>query len=222
MNKSPVLQPTVLAGILCLALACTAPAEAMPIEGTCAGVADTTVTCDTDTQLEWLDLGLTTGFSAAEILGGAGGFITEWRFASFSEVDQLFLSAGWDGVDQTVDGTDSVAMAGPAGLLVTLMGTSFGNFGQGMAATADPTRFATPFFQVFPSTGNVITGRFGCTGGVFPGDCPGLRLDDAFATVGSFLVRDAAADVPEPTTLGLLGAGLLVLLFARRTRAYAI
>ncbi len=52
--------------------------------------------------------------SRRDSLPCAEGFITEWRYVSFSEVDQLFLSAGWDGVDQTVEGTDAVAMAGPA------------------------------------------------------------------------------------------------------------
>ena len=52
---------------------------------------DATITVDTETGLEWLDLTETVGLSYAQVEAGAGGFVADgWRHATVHEVCDLF------------------------------------------------------------------------------------------------------------------------------------
>ena len=50
-----------------------------------------TITLDTETQLEWLDLTATAGLSVNDVLAGAGGWLEQgWRYATGAEVCSLY------------------------------------------------------------------------------------------------------------------------------------
>ncbi len=69
----------------------TSPSEATLIEIDLVAAGDKLITYDTETGLDWLDLGVTAGLSYNEVLGGAGGYIGNgWRFAKANEIDALF------------------------------------------------------------------------------------------------------------------------------------
>ena len=104
--KYPIASITTMKDTLLAFFAATAilsspiAANAELVEGLCDGTPDSTVTCDSATGLEWLDLTQTTGFSVNAVLGGAGGFLDAgWTVADLAAVELLFIGAGWDGVD---------------------------------------------------------------------------------------------------------------------------
>src|SRR5207249_3671396 len=105
------------------------------------------ITRDTNTGFDWLDLTKSTNLSVNAILGGAGGFLMNgFRLATLPEVEAMYMSGGWDGVD------DSASVVGSAAHLpfvqqmqslfgVTgLMGPSPGEltFNEGWALTSVP------------------------------------------------------------------------------------
>jgi hypothetical protein len=108
------------------------------VEGLCDGNPDTTVTCDTDTGLEWLDLTETLGLSASGFLADEGGWRSAgWSFATGSMVDQLFLNAGAVSLDNTTDASNENKPA--VLLLLSLLGAThiepgFADFGSGFAS----------------------------------------------------------------------------------------
>src|SRR4051812_12326964 len=52
------------------------------------------VTRDSATGLEWLDLSRTAGLSFNAVNAGLGSTYASWRFATLSEVDLFFVDAG--------------------------------------------------------------------------------------------------------------------------------
>jgi hypothetical protein len=63
------------------------------IEGLCDGSANEDVTCDTETGLEWLDLGRSRGLSINQFRSDPQ--FTGWSVATGEAVDQLLLNAGF-------------------------------------------------------------------------------------------------------------------------------
>ena len=188
------------------------------------------ITQDTDTGLEWLDLTESAGFSVDDVLAGAGGFLADgWSIAHVADVDQLFINAGWDGVDQTFS-PGSAANAGLVSTLLSLLGetqndgTGINIFGEGFALTDIAGDVARPFFSLSETVSGF--GRIACAsaghaalpsnGTADFGRC-GFPTDSAFDFIGIYLYRDITA-VPEPDVLALLLVGMAAAGVARRKR----
>jgi hypothetical protein len=166
------------------------------------------ITQDTATGLEWLDVTLSVNLSYNTVSGqfGAGGQFEGFRYGTQAEVDQLFRNAGFaqtDGVFRTADystaqafmsfvGVTSSSARGDDALGVTadLIGTLNGTGLRRMFIVS----FEFPPFQN-PSAGYAV--------GL---DSPGSSniLDSNAANFrGSWLVRESAAAVPEPASFAI-------------------
>ncbi|MCZ6618525.1 MAG: hypothetical protein O7E57_10360, partial [Gammaproteobacteria bacterium] len=171
------------------------------------------VTQDTATGLEWLDLTKSRGYSVDEVLAGAGGFVNNgFRVASVEEVEVVFLAAGWDGVDQVVDGLNDdlaavVTLLGLFGQMADarLVGVQ-GAFGEGWATFDDTSTTGAvtrPFYEVVESAEG---GRIVCTSAAIPilaenegfASCTDFTTADSFNFIGVYLVRETDPDPFPP------------------------
>jgi len=181
-------------------------ANAVLIEGLCDATADSTVTCDTDTGLEWLDLTETLGLTANQFLADVGGWISQgWDLAFGTDVEVLFADAGFTDLNVA-----SPALLAAAQLMLDLFGTTgvanAGPFGEGFAFES-PTLVSGPFYQVAGTIG-FANGSANCC----------FDYDFVNTRIGIWANRIGAVAVPEPGTLALLGLGLAGMGLARRRR----
>ncbi len=177
------------------------------------------LTVDSSTGLEWLDLSVTDGMSFNEVSGqlGFGGTYSGFRFATPEEIFALFVEAQIPDINQPGDfghiGTQANAQSALA--LVQLMGPSYqvevsgvllseiAGFSSQHASINGFDLIQMPYVTVREGVGGQSFGEVFTTGSwIFP--------SNPYEGVGSWLVRP----VPEPSIILLMCAGLL-LVFVR-------
>lgn len=175
------------------------------------------VTQDTATGLEWLDLTQTTNQSYNQIIGGANGYLTNgFTVATLSQVELLLTHAGWDGVDASAT-SGSAANLAAVQLLISLLGQT------GISGTPGELDFTEGFALANANTlarqfntvsQNGAAGRVACTTSGFNTftntDISGCHatFSQSYGFAGVYLVRRTTTQVPEPGTLAMLGLGL--------------
>ncbi len=175
------------------------------------------VTQDTASGLEWLDLTQTTNQSYNQIIGGANGYLGNgFTVATLAQVELLLTHAGWDGVDASAN-SGSAANLAAVQLLISLLGQT------GISGTPGELGFTEGFalagantlarqFSTVSQSG--AAGRVACTTSgynAFPNtDISGCHatFTQSYGFAGVYLVRQTTTSVPEPATLALLGISL--------------
>lgn len=209
------------------------PADLIEVTG-----ADTYITRDTESGLDWLDVNLTKSISFNSLVGGAAlsnggvlnglnpitGFANPFRHATQIELIALYTNAGIPEIDAGF----TEGNFGPVNILKALLSPT-GNGGQSteflQGIVSPSSNGAHPFgiLQECLSVGANCSGAVG-SGAFFSGlalSGTGEFDDDATnSAIGHFLVRDTSV-VPVPAALplfltALAGLGLVARRQARR------
>lgn len=202
--------------VVIVALGSVSTAQADLISVNDAAFGDDSVTFDTDTDLEWLDVKETMGLSYNNVYGelGAGGQFEGWRYATSLEVTSLWNAAGGDESKYTIGGnTQNNGLTRAVGAYTgfTRLDSDYVGAREIFARMADSPEPGVHYASLLWDTGNGngdYTNLFWAP----------LQDSGADTPVASWLVRDAI-DVPEPGTLALLGLGLAGMGFAKRKKA---
>jgi hypothetical protein len=210
-----------LAPFALLAVALLAPsARAELVEVDLNAPGDALVTRDTETGLDWLDLGgVTTNLSYDAIQGGAGGWIASgWRYATQAEVCALF-----------VDHTEATTCNYDSGVIVVSLPAAFDVIG--LLQTTGSANSGLEFSTFL--TGLYDDGNGGAAGeaeievlGTFPpsqlwlvrtgATADAIPASTASTSRGSFLVRATPPVIPALPWGGI--AALVLLLAAAALR----
>lgn len=206
------------AALFLVACLLASPAQAELVEVDLNTPGDALVTRDTETGLDWLDLGgVTTGLSYDAIQGGAGGWIAAgWRYATQAEVCALF-----------VDHTEATTCNYDSGVIVVDLPTAFDVIG--LLQTTGSALGALEFSTFL--TGLYDDGNGGAAGeaeievlGTFPpsqfwvvltgATADAVPASTASTSRGSFLVRATPPQVPALPSVGVAAVIALLLLKA--------
>lgn len=182
---------------------------------------------DDASGLDWLELTQTTGLSANDILGGAGGFVNNgYRYATEAELTNLYLS---NGVTTISGGWGYNGQYAVGQLFISLFGNTCPSGCIGSPHPGDG--YTTGLYGNYDTNGALVSMGVSTIGaayvfgtnpdGLFSINPPGYNLNYKFYRIGNFLVRDTgwtSAPVPAPATLSLMAVAL-GLLALRRARA---
>jgi hypothetical protein len=197
-----------LASVLLLAnLIGAVKAKATLIEGDWNTLNDNAILIDSDTQLEWLDLSQSAGLSYNYVSTnfGEGAQFEGFRYASATELYQLFINVGIPDIDVGYGGTS--ANVSPVSNLLSLWDADlYPDEDFGYIITSD-------FISAGSHNAGIIWDR--TINGVDSAEASSIEytsIRHSFSDagninyVGSALVRSVA--VPEPATMLLFGTGL--------------
>ena len=179
---------------------------------------DGSITIDTVSGYEWLDLTLSTGRSFNDVSNefGAGGDFEGWRYASPSEVGDFFSSAGGAGTYTGAQGTNVEWITRLMSLWGITGQTSDTNFSD--AINTDPIfnqdRSLSRLQDLVPDDGvDLAYLQF-----------QGWPNTEVAPTVGSALVRVSTVPVPQvpvPAAIWLFGTALIGFVGMSRRRKVA-
>ena len=199
------------------------------------------LTQDTVTGLEWLDLTISQGFSYNNVINGVGNSFLANGFvvATLTQVEALLTAADWNGVDDSANNLGVTNHLATVTTLINLLGTIGTNafpgelaFTKGLALIGSPGNVATDGlarqFNTITQFGEA--GRIACTtvgANLYPTqttNATSCRVAPGFAAnyFGVYLVRrTVTTNVPEPSTWSLMIAALAgVWLIQRRRQSF--
>ncbi len=198
------------------------------------------LTQDSDTGLEWLDLTISRGLSYNSVINGVGNSFLANGFAvaTMGQVEALLTHAGWNGVDDSALPLGVPGHLATVTTLINLLGTVGTNafpgelaFTEGLALIGSTANVANDGLgrQFSTITQSGEAGRIACTtaGTIqFPNqtvNASSCRVAPGFAAdyFGVYLVRRTVnTNVPEPSTWSLMIAALVgVWLMQKRRRS---
>jgi len=174
-----------------------APVQAALIPTSDAIFGNNSITRDTTTGLEWLDItfSVNQSYNFVSTQFASGGAFAGFRHATDNEVETLFINAGIPNINRA-----SVANIAPAIGLISLVGaTSFqsGN-PEAIGITATVSRFGGGLRRA-----GLLDFFFSNGTGVYEASTNSLSYSESFGfdTVGHWLVRTTpVTSVPEPFT----------------------
>lgn len=173
------------------------------------------ITRDTDTGLDWLDVTVTVGRSYNDIFSalGSGGEFEGWRFATVSNIVDLLGNAGVPTHSTTPGDPDVLPLInqlGVSGYLHGLHPVSQGFFNDdGYGTVLDkPGHFSLLFWTTTDRTEIAVTPDWRDGGFSQPGS-------------GSLLIRETMA-TPVPSSLCMLGMGSLGIFFSLARKQYVL
>jgi hypothetical protein len=201
-------------------LSLSARAELVEVDLDAPG--DKLVTRDTETGLDWLDVGgVTTGYSYDSIQGGAGGWLASgWRYATQAEVCALFVAHAnvptctFNSGAILNDGRPTVLFINHLTRTDTIFGDTYfriqleGLYDDGTAGARARIEIALPF----PPPFFMHAIYSDATPDAFPSDY-------ATVTRGSFLVRATPPEIPALPIAGIAALAALLALAAPRAVA---
>jgi hypothetical protein len=169
-------------------------------------VDDGDYTLDTDTNLEWLDLSKTVGYSYDDVIANAGvDYIADgWHYATRADFLQLATDAGIPASIGPGDANFSIA-ASNAQNLIGLLGitNSFGDFTESFGLLGDQIGGSVATGDLYASLSfSVGADAYGTL------SWPNIGSDGE----GSYLIRDAqvaATPLPASSILFMSGLGLI-------------
>lgn len=201
--KSSTLLFAILAVLICGVL--PAEADTFTVVNTSFGTG--TALLDNATNLEWLDLTVTSNqsYDSVEANLGTEGVYAGWSYATPQQLAQFFTDFDGGVVDNTLALELMNDLGGPLG--------TFYNPDNGFTRESSAGLMDVPF-----GLGHALYGYIAVDDFFGPSIDPGLygSQDDWFATpiYGSWLVQP----VPEPKSIALLAAGLIFLALLSRRR----